>query len=206
MPLKLIVGLGNPGIQYQFTPHNLGFLAIDALAEMYGSHISNRRGRALTGKALIANHESLLAKPETFMNLSGLAVRDLVDDTGCDPERDLIVIYDELDLPFGMIRVRERGSAGGHNGIKSIIGALDTQEFLRIRLGIGPEHKPRDGASYVLSQLKNSQYNAVDQMLDAAVEAVKVILSEGPAAAMGRFNKKTGGDAKDEKSSGRAGA
>jgi PTH1 family peptidyl-tRNA hydrolase len=155
----------------------------------------------LTGKALIANHEALLAKPETFMNLSGLAVRDLVDDTGCDPERDLIVIYDELDLPFGMIRVRERGSAGGHNGIKSIIGALGTQEFLRIRLGIGPEHKPRDGASYVLSQLKKSQYDAVDQMLDSAVEAVKAILTDGPAAAMSRFNKKAASD-QDEKNSG----
>jgi PTH1 family peptidyl-tRNA hydrolase len=140
------------------------------------------------------------------MNLSGLAVRDLIVDTGCDPERDLIVIYDELDLPFGMIRVRERGSAGGHNGIKSIIGALDTQEFLRIRLGIGPEHRPRDGASYVLSQLKKSQYDAVDQMLDAAAEAVKVILSEGPAAAMSRFNKKASTDAKDENSSDQAGA
>lgn len=204
--MKLIVGLGNPGIQYQFTPHNLGFLAIDALAEMYGAHVSNRRGQAVTGKALIANHEVLLAKPETFMNLSGFAVRGLVDDTGCEPERDLIVIYDELDLPFGMIRVRERGSAGGHNGIKSIIGALGTQEFLRIRLGIGPEHKPRDGASYVLSQLKKSQYDAVDQMLDMAAEAVKVILSEGPAAAMSRFNKKAGGDAKDETSSDQAGA
>jgi PTH1 family peptidyl-tRNA hydrolase len=204
MPLKLIVGLGNPGIEYQFTPHNLGFLAIDALAEMYGAHVSNRRGRALTGKTLIANQEVLLAKPETFMNLSGLAVADLVAGTGADPERDLIVIYDELDLPFGMIRVRERGSAGGHNGIKSIIGALDTQEFLRIRLGIGPEHKPRDGAAYVLSQLKKSQYDAVDQMLDSAAEAVKVILTEGPAAAMSRFNKKAGGEGQDEKDSGRA--
>lgn len=198
--MKLIVGLGNPGIQYQFTPHNLGFLTVDRLAEIYGAHISNRRGRALTGKTLIANQEVLLAKPETFMNLSGLAVADLITGTGVDPEREMIVIYDELDLPFGMIRVRERGSAGGHNGIKSIIGALDTQEFLRIRLGIGPEHKPRDGASYVLSQLKKSQFDAVDQMLDSAAEAVKLILTEGPAAAMSRFNKKAGGQ--EEKSSG----
>jgi PTH1 family peptidyl-tRNA hydrolase len=198
--VKLIVGLGNPGIQYQFTPHNLGFLTVDRLAEIYGAHISNRRGRALTGKTLIANQEVLLAKPETFMNLSGLAVADLITGTGVDPEREMIVIYDELDLPFGMIRVRERGSAGGHNGIKSIIGALDTQEFLRIRLGIGPEHKPRDGASYVLSQLKKSQFDAVDQMLDSAAEAVKLILTEGPAAAMSRFNKKAGGQ--EEKSSG----
>jgi PTH1 family peptidyl-tRNA hydrolase len=159
--------------------------------------VTNRRGRALTGKALIANHETLLAKPETYMNLSGLAVAELVAQTGCDPTRDLLVIYDELDLPFGMIRVRERGSAGGHNGIKSIIGALGTQEFLRIRLGIGPEHKPKDGASYVLSQLKKSQYDAVDQMLDAAAEAVKVILTDGPAVAMSRYNKKVGSDDQD---------
>jgi len=202
--LKLIVGLGNPGIQYQFTPHNLGFLAVDRLAEIYGAHVSNRRGRALTGKALVANHEVLFAKPETFMNLSGLAVSDLVAGTGADPERDLIVIYDELDLPFGMIRVRERGSAGGHNGIKSIIGALDTQQFLRIRLGIGPEHKPRDGAAYVLAQLKKSQYDVVDQMLEDAAEAVKLILTDGPAAAMSRFNKKAG-DGQEEKNSGSAG-
>jgi peptidyl-tRNA hydrolase, PTH1 family len=201
MPTKLIVGLGNPGIQYQFTPHNLGFLTVDRLAEIYNAHVSNRRGRALTGKAMIANHEVLLAKPETFMNLSGLAVSDLVEQTGVDPERDMIVIYDELDLPFGMIRVRERGSAGGHNGLKSIIGALDTQEFLRIRLGIGPEHKPRDGAGYVLSQLKKSQYDTVDQMLESAAEAVKVILTEGPAAAMSRYNKKASPETQDEKSS-----
>src|SRR5512142_456334 len=113
--MRLIVGLGNPGIEYQFTPHNLGFLTIDRLAEQYGAHVDNRRGRALTGKATIAGHEVLLAKPETFMNLSGLALRELVEQFEADPANDLIVIYDELDLPFGTIRVRQRGGSAGHN-------------------------------------------------------------------------------------------
>jgi peptidyl-tRNA hydrolase, PTH1 family len=188
--MKLIVGLGNPGIEYQFTPHNLGFLTIDRLAEQYRAHVDNRRGRALTGKATIAGQEALLAKPETFMNLSGLALRELVEQLQADPANDLIVIYDELDLPFGTIRVRERGGSAGHNGMESVIGALGTQEFLRVRLGIGPDHPVRDGAGYVLSQLKKSQLAQVDEMLDAAAEAVRLILAEGAAAAMNRFNRK----------------
>ena len=124
------------------------------------------------------------------MNLSGMSVRELVEEYEADAQRDMIVIYDDLDLPYGSIRVRERGSAGGHNGVQSIIGALDTQEFLRIRIGIAPEFKLNDGASYVLSQLKKSQLPVVDQALDEAAEAVKIILSEGPAPAMTRFNRK----------------
>jgi len=174
--VKLIVGLGNPGIEYQFTPHNLGFLAVDRIAEASGAEIGNRRCRALTGKGSLAGHEVLLAKPETFMNLSGLAVAALVGEAGVDPTKDLVVIYDELDIPWGTIRIRERGSAGGHNGVKSIIGALGTQEFLRIRLGIGPDHP--------------AQFAVADEMLDQARDAVQVILQEGPAAAMNRFNRK----------------
>jgi PTH1 family peptidyl-tRNA hydrolase len=189
--MKLIVGLGNPGIEYQFTPHNLGFLAIDRIAEQYGAHVSNRRCKAQTGKANIAGHEVLLAKPETYMNLSGLALRELVNEYEIDPAKDLVVIYDELDLPFGAIRIRPRGGTAGHNGMESIIGALGgSQEFLRIRLGIAPDRPVGDGAAYVLSQWKKSQMEAVDGMLEAAAEAVKVILSEGPAAAMNRFNRK----------------
>jgi PTH1 family peptidyl-tRNA hydrolase len=193
--MKLVVGLGNPGIEYQFTPHNLGFLAVDRIAEQYLAEVSNRRCRALTGKARIGNEDVVLAKPETFMNLSGLAVRDLVSELEIDPGRDLVVIYDELDLPWGTIRVRERGGTAGHNGLESVVNALDTQEFLRIRLGIGPDFPVGDGAKYVLSQLKKSQYEVVDQELDAAAEAVKVIFTEGPAAAMNRFNRKVGGAA-----------
>ena len=189
--MKLIVGLGNPGIEYQFTPHNLGFLTLDRLAASCGAEIGNRRGRALTGKCSVAGHEVLLAKPETFMNLSGMAVHALVAETGVDPTRDLVVIYDELDLPWGTIRVRERGSAGGHNGVKSILAALGTEEFLRIRLGIGPDFEVHDGAKYVLAPMKKAQLAIADEMLDQACEAVKVILAEGAAAAMNRFNRRS---------------
>ena len=139
--VKLIVGLGNPGIEYQFTPHNLGFLAIDRIADQCGVEVRNRQCRALTARAVIGSEPVLLAKPETFMNLSGVSVRELVAKHEVRPETDLIVIYDELDLPLGTMRIRQRGSSAGHNGMESIIGALGTQEFLRIRLGIAPERK-----------------------------------------------------------------
>jgi PTH1 family peptidyl-tRNA hydrolase len=188
--VKLIVGLGNPGMEYQFTPHNLGFLAVDRIAEKYGIRVMNRNCKALTGRGRIGDVEVVLAKPETYMNLSGMSVRELVDELEIDATRDMIVIYDELDLPWGTIRVRERGSAGGHNGVQSIIGAVGTQEWLRIRIGIQPEFKVGDGASYVLSQLKKAQLPVVDQALEDAAEAVKIILSEGPGPAMNKFNRK----------------
>jgi len=188
--VKLIVGLGNPGIEYQFTPHNMGFLAVDRIAEQHGVRVSNRQCRALTGRAVIAEHEVLLAKPETYMNLSGMSVRELVREHAVDVARDLIVIYDELDLPLGAIRIRQRGSSAGHNGMESIIGALGSEEFVRMRLGIGPDHPVKDGARYVLGQFKKSQYAVVDEELDAAAEAVKVILGEGVAKAMSRFNRR----------------
>jgi PTH1 family peptidyl-tRNA hydrolase len=181
--VKLIVGLGNPGIEYQFTPHNLGFRTVDRLADELKVKVKNRQCRSLTAKAVIGKEEVVLAKPETFMNLSGTAVRDLVEKLEISPEADLIVIYDELDLPMGTIRIRERGSSAGHNGMKSIIGALGTQEFLRVRIGIAPEKK-------ILKPFRKSQLKTVDEMLDTAAEAVKVILTEGRAAAMNRFNRK----------------
>ena len=188
--MKLIVGLGNPGIEYQFTPHNMGFLTVDRIAEQSRVRIGNRQCRALTGKAVIAEQEVLLAKPETYMNLSGMSVRELVQEHEIDPARDLIVIYDELDLPLGTIRIRQRGSSAGHNGMESIIGALGSDEFIRMRLGIAPDHPVKDGARYVLGQFKKSQYAVVDEELDTAAEAVNVILSEGVAQAMNRFNRK----------------
>jgi PTH1 family peptidyl-tRNA hydrolase len=188
--VKLIVGLGNPGIEYQFTPHNLGFLAIDRIANECGVEMRNRQCRALTVRAEVAGEQVLLAKPETFMNLSGMSVRELVIKHEVRPESDLIVIYDELDFPLGMIRIRQRGSSAGHNGMKSIIGALGTQEFLRIRLGIAPERKILDGVKFVLTPFRKAQLKKVDEILDNAAEAVKVILKEGAAAAMNRFNRK----------------
>ena len=195
--MKLIVGLGNPGIEYQFTPHNLGFLTVDRLAERWRLEIKNRHCQALTARATVGEETVLLAKPETYMNLSGLAVRELVDEYEVAPEQGLIVVYDELDLPFGAIRIRPRGGTAGHNGMESILGALGTDQFLRVRLGIAPDHKVSDGAGYVLSQFRRSQYKVLDETLDMAAEAVEMILREGAAAAMNRFNRKPEKEEKD---------
>jgi len=188
--VKLIIGLGNPGIEYQFTPHNLGFLTIDRIANNLGVEVRNRQCRALTARAVIAGQPVILAKPETFMNLSGLSVRELVAEYQAEVKSDLIVIYDELDLPLGTIRIRQRGSSAGHNGMESILGALGTDEFLRIRLGIAPDRKIADGVKFVLTPFRKAQLKVVDEVLDNAAEAVDVILKDGPAAAMNRFNRK----------------
>ena len=188
--MKLVVGLGNPGIEYQFTPHNLGFLTIDRIADRRNVVVGSRRCQAATTKTKLAGHEVLLAKPETFMNLSGLSVRKLVEDLEIDPTNGLIVVYDELDLPFGTLRIKQRGGTAGHNGLESIIGSLGTDDFVRVRLGIQPDHPVRDGARYVLSQFKKSQLEAVDELVDRGADAVEAILKDGLAAAMNRFNQR----------------
>jgi len=188
--VKLIVGLGNPGIEYQFTPHNLGFLAIDRIAEQCGVEVRNRQCRALTARAVIGSEAVLLAKPETFMNLSGLSVRELIAEHEAKPEEDLVVIQDELDFALGTVRIQRNRSSAGHNGIESIIGALGTQDFLRIRMGVAPQRQIADGMSYLLAPMRKAELKVVDEMLDVATDAVKVILIEGPAAAMNRFNRK----------------
>jgi PTH1 family peptidyl-tRNA hydrolase len=188
--VKLIVGLGNPGIEYQFTPHNLGFLAIDRIAGSLAVEVRSRQCRALTARAVIEGVPVLLAKPETFMNLSGISIRELAQEYEAQPESDLIVIQDELDFPLGTLRIHTRRSSAGHNGIESIIGALGTQDFLRIRIGVAPEHKVSDGQGYLLSPLRKKELEVVDGILDTAEEAVKAILKDGPAAAMNRFNRK----------------
>ncbi len=181
--MKLIVGLGNPGIEYHSTPHNLGFEVIDCVANECGVQVRNHQCEAVTARAEIGSEPVLLAKPATYMNLSGLAVAKLAAKYEVKVETDLIVIYDELDLPLGTIRIRERGSSAGHNGMKSIIGSLGTQEFLRIRMGIAPETK-------ILKPFRKAQRKTADQMIAIAAEAVEVVLKEGRAAAMNRFNRK----------------
>ena len=188
--MKLIVGLGNPGIEYQFTPHNLGFLTIDEIANRLGIEVRNRQCRALTARATIAGEPVILAKPETYMNLSGLSVRELAAEHQVDVKRDLVVIYDELDLPLGTIRIRQRGGTAGHNGMESILGALDTDEFLRVRLGIAPDGKVADGAKFVLTPFRKPQEKVVVEVIETAADAVEIILTDGPAAAMNRFNRK----------------
>jgi len=188
--VKLIVGLGNPGIEYQSTPHNVGFLAVDRIARNLGVEVRNRQCRALTARAVIGQEAVLLAKPETFMNLSGVSVRELVQEYELQPESDLIVIQDELDFPLGTLRIHMRRSSAGHNGIESIIGALDTQDFLRIRVGVAPDRKVSDGKEYLLAPMRKADLKVVDGILETVEEAVKVILRDGPAAAMNRFNRK----------------
>jgi peptidyl-tRNA hydrolase, PTH1 family len=188
--VKLIVGLGNPGIEYQFTPHNLGFLAVDRIAGECGVEVRNRQCRALTARAVIGSETVLLAKPETFMNLSGISVRELVAKHEVRAEEDLILIQDELDFPLGTLRLHTRRSSAGHNGIESIINALGTQDFLRIRMGVAPDRKIEDGMSYLLSPFRKAQLKVVDEMLEVAAEAVKAIMTDGAAAAMNRFNRK----------------
>jgi PTH1 family peptidyl-tRNA hydrolase len=195
--VKLIVGLGNPGIEYQFTPHNVGFLAIDRIAENLGVEVRNRQCLALTARTVLADQMVLLAKPETFMNLSGVSVKELIREYEVSPESDLIVIQDELDFPLGTLRIHTRRSSAGHNGIESIIGALGTQDFLRIRIGVAPERKVTDGAAYLLAPMRKADLAVVDGMLDTTAEAVKMILREGSAAAMNRFNRKEPDEEKD---------
>jgi len=188
--VKLIVGLGNPGIEYQFTPHNLGYLAVDRIAEKLGGiRIGNRHCRALTGRGKIGEEEVLLAKPETFMNLSGLSVRELVEKYEAEPAKDLIVLYDELDFEWGTMRIRERGSSGGHNGVESVMGAVGP-DFIRIRMGVGSGHPITNGADYVLAPMKKKQLEVADEMLERAADAVKMIVEEGIAKAMNVFNQR----------------
>jgi peptidyl-tRNA hydrolase, PTH1 family len=191
--VTLVVGLGNPGIEYQFTPHNSGFLAIDRIAEQVGVVVNNRRCRALTATVRLAGREVILAKPETFMNLSGMSVQALVREFDADPQRDLIVIYDELALSLGTIRIRERGSSGGHNGVKSISGALGTEEWLRVRIGVAPsagDASRRAGRDYLLSPFRKADLVELDGVLDRAANAVEVILTRGASAAMNEFNRR----------------
>src|SRR5271155_435647 len=189
--MRVIVGLGNPGTQYDWTPHNIGFLAIDAIAERAGIRVPRPESKSHVGLGKIAGYDVVLAKPQTFMNLSGGAVRMLLERYECGPE-DLIVLSDEAMLPWGMLRIRERGSAGGHNGLNSIIGSLGTNEFIRIRLGVQPEHPMADMADYVLGVMRKPEREIAMQMAGDAAEAVEMILSEGAGKAMTQFNKRVG--------------
>ncbi len=189
--MLLVVGLGNPGPEYQWTPHNAGFLAVDRIAAAQDIAVTNRRGRALTGKGLLAGKEVILAKPETWMNLSGESVAMLVRELGLNPQRELVVVYDELALPLGSLRIRPGGSSGGHNGAKSINALLGTERWPRIRVGVGPDGdlgKGRRGSKYLLEPLRRMELNLLGEALDRAVEAVAVIAAEGVAAAMNRLN------------------
>jgi PTH1 family peptidyl-tRNA hydrolase len=188
----LIVGLGNPGPEYEFTPHNLGFLVVDRLAERNAIRISRKENMALVGLGLISCKQVVLAKPQTYMNLSGGSVKGLLERYELGVDR-LVVVYDELDLPWGALKIKPKGSAAGHNGMKSVIKSAGSSDFARVRLGIHPGHPVVDGASFVLAPFKRGQKQEVEEMVERGALAVESILAEGAEKAMTRFNRRAPG-------------
>lgn len=187
--MYIIVGLGNPGKQYEHTRHNVGFEVIDRLAEKNDILMTERKHRAFCGKGLIGGQKVMLLKPQTFMNLSGESVKSAVDfyQIGTD---ELIVVYDDVSLSPGQLRIRRAGSAGGHNGIKNIIAQLGTQEFPRVKVGVGEKPERMDLADYVLSHFSKGEWKMMEEAFKEAADAVEVMIADGVDAAMNRFNAK----------------
>jgi len=191
-PSWLVAGLGNPGPEYEFTYHNLGFLAVDRLAESAGIRVSRPECKALVGAGRVAGQNVLLAKPQTFMNLSGGSIGPLLEKYTLPPDR-LILVYDELAIDWGSLRIKWKGSAGGHNGVSSVIRSVGGDNFIRVRLGIRPEHPMKDMKDYVLSKVRKAQTETLDQTLGQSVLAVESIITEGVEKAMTKFNRRAQG-------------
>ena len=187
--MRLIVGLGNPDPEYQWTPHNLGFMAIDELADRGFIRVERPEGKALVGRGKLAGEDVVLAKPQTYMNLSGISVRELLAKYELGPG-DLLVLWDEVQLPFGTIRIDRKGSGGSHNGANSVIGAVGTQDFFRLRLGCGPDHPLSSRKEFVLRPMKKAELEVAADMVDEAGDAVEMILVKGIEAAMNKFNRR----------------
>lgn len=186
----IIAGLGNPTLQYDHTRHNVGFDVIDTIADKYNISVDGRKNRAFCGKGIIEGQKVILAKPQTFMNLSGESIRGLVDYYKVDPETELIVIYDDISLSVGQLRIRKKGSAGGHNGIKNIIAHLGTDVFPRIKVGVGEKPPKYDLADYVLGHFSKEERVLMEEGFQEAADAVEMIISGEIEAAMNRFNRK----------------
>jgi len=187
--MRLIVGLGNPGPEYQWTPHNLGFLAVDELANRGGIRVERPEAKALVGLGKLAGEQIILAKPQTFMNLSGISVRELLEKYQLGPQ-DVLAMWDEVQLPRGAIRIHAEGSAGSHNGAGSLISSLGTPKFARLRLGCGPEHPLSGRKEYVLRPMKKSELEVAAEMIADAGDAVELMLTKGIAAAMSKYNRR----------------
>ena len=183
----LIVGLGNPGTRYEKTRHNLGFMLVDLLAREFQTQVKREECRSLVGRAEIENRKAELVKPQTFMNLSGEAISCFLKKENRSAEK-LIVVSDDLALPLGTIRLRARGSAGGHNGLKSIIECLRTEEFIRLRIGIQPKHPLRDTKDFVLENFSRTDYETVEKVLEQSAKAIRAVLSDGIEKAMAQYN------------------
>ena len=188
--MYIIVGLGNPERRYDGTRHNIGFSAITVLADTYGISMDIKKHRAVCGKGVIQGQKVLLAMPQTYMNLSGESVRELVDYYKIDPEEELIVVYDDINLAPGKLRIRPKGSAGGHNGIKNIIAHLGTQIFPRVRIGVGEKPKGWNLADYVLGRFSGEEEPVIREALDKAAQACVEIMNEDVSSAMNKFNNK----------------
>jgi PTH1 family peptidyl-tRNA hydrolase len=188
----LVAGLGNPGEEYANTPHNMGFMVVDRLAEMHQIRVNRRDSRALAGVGQIAGHEVMLAKPQTFMNLSGTSLQPLMEKHSLTAG-DLILVYDELALPWTGLRIKPRGSSAGHNGADSVIRELGTTDFTRVRLGIHPGHPLRSGVDYLLSPFKRAQWKELEQLVADGADAVVSIIAEGVEKAMTKFNRRAQG-------------
>ena len=193
----LVAGLGNPGEQYAATPHNLGFLVVERLAARHAIRMTRKECQALLGQGTIGGKPVLLAKPQTFMNLSGVAVKPLMERHEIAPS-ELILVYDELDLPWGTLRIRPKGSAAGHNGAKDVIEKLGTQEFPRVRLGVHPGHPLTSGADYLLSRFSRQQNETLDEFIDLAADATESVIAEGVELSMTRFNGRAPGTQTEE--------
>jgi PTH1 family peptidyl-tRNA hydrolase len=193
----LVAGLGNPGEEYALTPHNLGFLTIDRLAERYGIRVTRKDSKALIGLGEIEGREAMLAKPQTYMNLSGTSLAPLMAKHAIGLE-SLIVVYDELDLPWGELRIKPKGSAAGHNGMKSLISNLNSSEFVRVRLGVQPGHPIESGAEYLLAPMRRSRSKELEEFIGLAADAVRSIIAEGAVKAMTKFNRRAQGLNKEE--------
>jgi PTH1 family peptidyl-tRNA hydrolase len=184
----VIVGLGNPGRQYENTRHNAGFAAIDALSDRYGISVDTKKHKALIGKGVIKGHKVLLAKPQTYMNLSGESVRELVDYYKIDETTELLVLYDDISLEPGVLRIRKKGSAGGHNGIKSLLAHLGHDRFGRIKIGVGEKPKGWDLADYVLASFSQEEKEKLRDCLPKLCHGVEIILEEGIEEAMNQIH------------------
>ena len=185
--MKIIVGLGNPTDKYKGTRHNVGFSVIYSISDTYGIAVDTKKHKALIGKGIIEGEKVILAMPQTYMNLSGESVRELLDYYKCD-EQDLIVIYDDISLDVGKLRIRKKGSAGGHNGIKNIIAHIGTQEFARVKVGVGEKPPRMDLADYVLGHFSKEEQPVIRDASDLATKAVATIISDGADAAMNKYN------------------
>jgi len=195
--MYLVVGLGNPGEEYEKTPHNLGFRVIDLLAERHAIRVNRKDSKALTGVGEISGRPVMLAKPQTYMNLSGTSVEPLMAKHSLGAE-DLILVYDELDLLWGEMKIKPRGSAAGHHGMESVIGHLGTTDFVRIRLGINPGRKIDDGAEYLLSPIKRSHQEQAEELVSRGADAVASIIAEGVEKSMTKFNRRAQGSNTEE--------